>query len=58
MEIERLEGDGADWSDVQAMGRKPYGPPQLIQWGTMTDLTRGLANDLQDLPLDGGTSPE
>ena len=44
--------------DGQTGLRRPYEPPQLIAWGSLTDLTRGAINGLQDLPLDGGTEVE
>jgi hypothetical protein len=58
MEIERPEGDGAKRRDALVAGKKPYGPPRLIEWGSMIDLTRGFASDLDDLPMDGGTLVE
>lgn len=38
--------------------RRPYDSPRLIEWGSLTDLTRGPFSGLDDLPLDGGTTPE
>ena len=39
-------------------GRRPYDSPRLIEWGSLADLTRGPFSGLDDLPLDGGTTPE
>ena len=29
-------------------GRKPYERPVLLQWGSLVDITRGPAADIQD----------
>lgn len=31
-----------------AAGRKPYERPVLLQWGSLLDITRGPAADIQD----------
>ena len=58
MEIKRPETQGPKRRDAHKVGKKPYGPPELVEWGSMTSLTRGPANDFQDLPMDGGTVVE
>lgn len=58
MEIERPEGDGQYPESAHLKALKPYIPPQLVTWGSMTDLTRGPFSDLNDFPEDGGTLVE
>jgi hypothetical protein len=41
---------------TQKEGRKKlYTPPRLVEWGSLTDLTRGLNNQPGDFPFKGGT---
>lgn len=59
MEIELLLNcTQGDQSSQARGGRRPYESPCLIQWGSLTALTRGPISGLDDLPLDGGTSVE
>jgi len=44
--------------NVPASSRKPYQQPELVEWGSLADLTRGPLNGLQDLPFDGGSENE
>lgn len=44
--------------DEHGASRKPYQKPDLIEWGSLADLTRGPFAGLQDLPFDGGSEPE
>jgi hypothetical protein len=41
-----------------AVSRKSYERPRLIEWGSVTELTKGQISGLDDLPLDGGTTNE
>jgi hypothetical protein len=44
--------------DENDLSRKPYQKPDLIEWGSLADLTRGLASGFQDLPAGGGSEAE
>ena len=44
--------------DEHNSSRKPYQKPDLIEWGSLADLTRGPDSGLHDLPMDGGSTPE
>jgi hypothetical protein len=46
--------------DVQALPRRPYQKPELVEWGSLIELTQGGFSGLQDLPAggDGGSEPE
>lgn len=37
--------------------RRPYRSPELVEWGSLLDLTRGPLSGLEDLPFNGGTEP-
>lgn len=38
--------------------KRPYQKPALVEWGSIADLTKGLRNGFQDLPLGGGSESE
>jgi len=57
-EIENQAPTPSPRGDILAAPRKPYQRPELIEWGSLTDLTRGPASGLQDLPFDGGSENE
>ena len=48
------QGGGNDQA-VESNGKKRYEPPQLLEWGSLTDLTSGKFTENQDLPFKGGT---
>ena len=58
MEIDLPEGDLPGRRDRPLLGKRPYESPCLIEWGSLTALTRGPISGLDDLPLDGGTTVE
>lgn len=35
--------------------RKAYTSPEIQDWGSITDLTRGLKLGLEDFPIEGGS---
>jgi len=35
--------------------KKIYRTPELIEWGSLAELTRGDLSGFQDFPLDGGS---
>lgn len=37
--------------------RQPYETPELIEWGMVHDLTKGLQNPPEDFPDLGGSQP-
>jgi hypothetical protein len=40
---------------TEGAGKKPYRSPQLVEWGSLTDLTKGGLNPPGDFPFKGGT---
>lgn len=38
-------------------GKKTYASPELQEWGSVLDLTRGKKASLQDMPGKGGSNP-
>lgn len=49
---------GQTGSGDSPASRKTYQRPHLVEWGSLVDLTRGGFSGLDDLPFDGGTTPE
>ncbi len=50
----------AEKPDLASAGegeRRPYAPPELIEWGSLLELTRGPDQETQDFPMVGGTGP-
>ena len=41
----------------EARAKKEYHSPQLVDWGSITDLTQGILAGSKDFPLKGGTRP-
>lgn len=48
------QGCGDDWA-TESNVKKKYEPPQLLEWGSLTDLTSGKFTEVQDMPFKGGT---
>lgn len=38
-------------------GKKTYASPELQEWGSVLDLTRGKKASLEDMPAKGGSNP-
>ena len=38
--------------------RRPYRKPELLEWGSIVDLTAGGLNAPGDFPFGGGSNPE
>ena len=38
-------------------GTKTYASPELQEWGSVLDLTRGKKASLEDMPAKGGSNP-
>lgn len=38
-------------------GKKIYVSPELQEWGSVLDLTRGKKASLEDMPAKGGSNP-
>ncbi len=47
--IERDDGDGGPGG--AGTGRRAYGAPELVEYGTVAKLTRGVFGSVNDLPL-------
>ncbi len=39
----------------RAARKKPYSAPELVEWGSIADLTQGPFNQPGDFPAKGGT---
>jgi len=52
-----MNGPTKDCAVAQSQGKKVYKPPQLLEWGSITDLTQGPLQGTKDFPLKGGTRP-
>jgi hypothetical protein len=50
-----VSGGIVDMSGNEPKMRKSYSRPQLKSYGSIKDLTKGIANDDDDLPLGGGS---
>jgi hypothetical protein len=46
---------GAPSEGVPGSVRKPYHSPELVEWGTILDLTQGTKSSFQDFPKTGGS---
>ncbi len=53
----RLETSDAAARAVET-SKRPYRQPELLEWGSIVDLTAGGLNAPGDFPFGGGTRPE
>jgi hypothetical protein len=44
-------------SQAPVRGKKTYASPELQEWGSVLDLTRGKKASLEDMPAKGGSNP-
>lgn len=45
--------DPAETAEEERTAKKQYQSPQLVEWGTVVDLTLGAGGGYEDVPMDG-----